>query len=61
MNSLAELTLVIQGDGNYQAAKDMLDSMGFIKDELQADLKRINDSNIPVDIRFKQGLNMLEF
>ena len=61
MNSLAKLTLEIQGDGNYEAAKEMLDSMGFIKEELQADLKRINDSNIPVDIRFKQGLHMLEF
>ncbi len=59
MNSLAALTLKIQGDGNYQAAKEMLDGMGFIKEELQADLDRINKSNIPVDIRFKQGLDML--
>ncbi|MFP4556376.1 MAG: dipeptidyl-peptidase 3 family protein [Bacteroidales bacterium] len=60
MNSLAEKTLVIQGDGNYKAAKEMLDSMGYIKEELQSDLDRINDSKIPVDIRFKQGLNMLD-
>ncbi|MFO8021079.1 MAG: Zn-dependent hydrolase [Perlabentimonas sp.] len=60
MNSLAEKILVIQGDGNYKAAKEMLDSMGFIKEELQSDLNRINDSKIPVDIRFKQGVNMLD-
>ncbi|MDX9770787.1 MAG: Zn-dependent hydrolase [Tenuifilaceae bacterium] len=59
MNSLAEKILVVQGDGNYQEAKKMLDEMGYIKEELQADLNRINESNIPVDIRFKQGLEML--
>ena len=59
MHSLAEKTLVMQGDGNYEESKNMLEEMGFIKDELQADLDRINKSNIPVDIRFKQGLEML--
>lgn len=59
MNSLAEKILVVQGDGNYQEAKKMLDEMGYIKEELQADLNRINESNIPVDIRFMQGLEML--
>ncbi|MDY0254586.1 MAG: Zn-dependent hydrolase [Tenuifilaceae bacterium] len=59
MNSLAEKILVVQGDGNYQEAKKMLDEMGYIKEELQSDLNRINESNIPVDIRFKQGLKML--
>ncbi|MDY0197241.1 MAG: Zn-dependent hydrolase [Tenuifilaceae bacterium] len=59
LHSLAEKILVIQGDGNYQEAKKMLTEMGYIKEELQADLDRINQSNIPVDIRFKQGLEML--
>lgn len=59
MHSLAEKTLVMQGDGNYQEAKKMLKEMGYIKDELQADLDRINKSNIPIDIVFKQGLEML--
>lgn len=59
MNLLANNILVTQGDGNYIAAKEMLESMGFIKEELQADLNRINKSNIPVDIRFNQGVEML--
>jgi hypothetical protein len=59
MHSLAEKNLVMQGDGNYQEAKKMLKEMGYIKDELQADLDRINKSNIPIDIVFKQGLEML--
>jgi hypothetical protein len=59
MNSLAAKTLIIQGNGDYDAAKEMLEKMGYIKEELQSDLDRINSSNIPVDIRFRQGLNML--
>jgi len=59
MHMLAYRTLTIQGDGDYEAAKKMLESMGYIKEELQNDLNRINSSNIPVDIRFKQGLHML--
>ncbi|HNS29244.1 MAG TPA: Zn-dependent hydrolase [Tenuifilaceae bacterium] len=59
MHMMADRTLTIQGDGDYEAAKEMLESMGYIKEELQNDLNRINSSNIPVDIRFKQGLHML--
>jgi hypothetical protein len=59
MNSLAESIIVTQGNGNYDAAKEMLENMGYIKEELQADLNRINKSNIPIDIKFNQGLKML--
>lgn len=60
MHALAENILVTQGNGDYEAAKRMLDEMGYIKDELQADLDRINRNNIPIDIRFKQGVEMLD-
>ncbi|HZJ74663.1 MAG TPA: Zn-dependent hydrolase [Perlabentimonas sp.] len=59
MHSLAESILVIQGNGDYEGANRMLNEMGFIKEELQADLNRINNLNIPVDIRFKQGKQYL--
>lgn len=59
MNLLAEKILVTQGNGDYDGAKQMLDEMGYIKDELQADLDRINKQNIPIDLRFKQGAEML--
>ncbi len=59
MNSLANDILVMQGDGNYTKAKATIEEMGFIKEELQADLDRINNANIPVDIRFKQGPDKL--
>jgi len=59
MNSLANTILTIQGDGNYDAVKEMLSNMGYIKEELQADLDRIGNADIPRDIRFKQGIEML--
>lgn len=55
MNSLANMILVIQGNGDYDAAKKLLDENGFIREGLQLDLDRISEAGIPRDIRFKQG------
>ena len=59
MNNLAEMILTIQGDGNYDAAKKLVDEKGYIKEDLQADLNRLKALNIPVDIRFNQGPEIL--
>ncbi len=59
MNSLGEKILVIQGNGDYNAAKKMVEELGVIKEQLQADLDRINEAGIPRDIRFKQGKQLL--
>ena len=59
MNSLGEKILVIQGNGDYEAAKAMVEELGVIKEQLKADLNRINESGIPRDIRFKQGKQVL--
>lgn len=59
VNELSAKILMMQGDGNYQSAIDLLASHGVIRPELQSDLNRINDSGIPVDIRFEQGLHMI--
>lgn len=59
MNSLGKEILVIQGNGDYDAAKAMVEEMGIIKEQLQADLNRINEAGIPRDIRFKQGKAIL--
>ncbi len=58
-NSLANEILVIQGDGNYEAAIAMIEKYGKITDELKADLAKINEKNIPVDIIFNQGPEQL--
>ncbi len=55
MNELAAKILVIQGEGNYRAAKKMVEKKGFIREELQKDLDRLDERNIPVDIVFEQG------
>lgn len=55
MNDLAAEILIIQGNGDYEKAKEMVENMGFIREELQKDLDRISDAGIPRDIRFIQG------
>jgi hypothetical protein len=59
MNELARLILVMQGDGDYEEAKALVEEMGFIRSELQADLDRLKELNIPVDITFRQGPEVL--
>ncbi len=55
MTSLSEEILVIQGDGDYEKAKEITTEMGVINAGLANDLERINNANIPVDIVFEQG------
>ena len=59
MNELSKLILTIQGDGNYEAAVDLLTNKGVISEQLAKDLARLEQANIPVDITFKQGKNIL--
>jgi hypothetical protein len=60
MNELASLILTIQGDGNYDLAKRLIEETGFIKEDLQADLDRLEELNIPVDIVFNQGPDVVK-
>lgn len=55
MNDLANEILIIQGNGDYEAAKKMIEEKGFIREDLQLDLDRISNAGIPRDIRFMQG------
>ncbi|MBW6535535.1 MAG: Zn-dependent hydrolase [Mariniphaga sp.] len=59
MFSLSNLVLKIQGDGDYETAKQMLKEKGFIREELQKDLDRIGETGIPRDIVFEQGTEIL--
>jgi hypothetical protein len=56
MTDLSRLLLTLQGDGDYDGAVKLTQTQGVIKDALQADLDRLTDANIPVDITFQQGL-----
>ncbi len=59
MNALSARLLTVQGDGDYAEAKRMTETLGVIRPELEADLARLQEARIPVDIRFEQGLDTL--
>ncbi|WP_297091985.1 Zn-dependent hydrolase [uncultured Draconibacterium sp.] len=59
MLNLSEMILKIQGDGDYETAKKMLEEKGFIREALQKDLDRIGEAGIPRDIVFEQGAEVL--
>lgn len=59
MNELSALILKLQGDGDYQGVVKLLDEKGSIDNQLQADLKKLNDAGIPVDVYYEQGLEAL--
>jgi hypothetical protein len=56
---MTQMILKIQGDGDYETAKILISEKGVIMDELQADLNRLSDAGIPVDIVFSQGPEMI--
>ena len=55
IDELSNLILTTQGDGNYELARQLVEEKGFIREELQSDLDRLKELDIPVDIVFKQG------
>ncbi len=59
MQELSNLILTTQGDGDYELARKLVEEKGFIREELQSDLERLKVLNIPVDIVFKQGPEMV--
>ena len=59
VKALATKLLVIQGNGDYAAAKKLTDEQGVIGPQLQDDLARLNKDDIPVDVVFDQGLDVL--
>jgi hypothetical protein len=56
MADLSRLLLTLQGDGDYAGALELTTTKGVIGDQLQADLDRLMQANIPVDIVFNQGV-----
>lgn len=59
MNELSEKILTLQGDGNYEEVAQLVKQYGKIDNQLQADLNRLNDAQIPVDVVFEQGVEVL--
>ncbi len=59
MTELSRLLLTLQGNGDYEGASELLATRGVIGAQLQADLDRLTEANIPVDIIFTQGVDVL--
>ena len=61
--AVAELTAIIlklQGDGDYDGAKELIERLGSMSERLEEDLARLSAGGIPVDITFRQGMSVLE-
>jgi len=56
---LSRKILTIQGKGDYQAAQALVNEQGVIQAQLQKDLNKLDKQGIPVDITFKQGIDVL--
>ncbi len=59
MASWAALILQVEGEGDYDFAKQYASENGNIRADLQKDLQNISDANIPRDIRYNQGVKAL--
>ncbi len=58
--SLSKEIIIIQGNGDVEAAQKLIDEKGNIKEELQKDLDKIAKSGIPRDIVYEQGLKYIK-
>ena len=59
MNDLSELILTLQGDGDAAGVSALMKEKGSIGNVLQSDLQRLSDAEIPVDVVFAQGVDVL--
>ncbi|MCB0552102.1 MAG: hypothetical protein KDD02_01020 [Phaeodactylibacter sp.] len=57
--ALSEKILTLQGDGDYNGVAALVAEKGVIGEQLQADLNRLSDASIPVDVVFEQGADVL--
>jgi hypothetical protein len=53
--SLSRRLLTLQGDGDYDAVDAFVREYGAVGPQLQADLDRLGQAGIPVDIVYEQG------
>jgi hypothetical protein len=59
MNDLSALILTLQGNGDFGAVEKFVKKKGIIPAQLQKDLDRLKEKQIPVDIIFEQGTQVL--
>jgi hypothetical protein len=59
VEDLSRTLLTLQGDGDYAAVTVFVEDNAAVGAGLQADLDRLAQANIPVDIVFEQGVDVL--
>jgi len=59
IDSLSELILTLQGNGDYDGVDKLVAERGVINSHLAEDLASLETAKIPVDITFKQGKKVL--
>lgn len=59
IDALSNKILTLQGDGDYDGVAKLVAEKGVIKPQLQQDLDKLTAADIPVDIDFRQGVDVL--
>lgn len=59
MNELSAFVITLQGNGDKVAVEKAQKEKAIISSELQKDLDRLTRKNIPVDVVFEQGVDIL--
>lgn len=59
IDALSEKILTLQGDGDYEAVQAFVNQYQQMDPQLEADLARLAEAGIPVDIVFEQGVEVL--
>jgi hypothetical protein len=59
VNELSKQILSLQANGDYEGAKKFAEEKTHLNPDLEKDLARLKDANIPVDLVFEQGLEVL--
>ncbi len=59
INNFSSTIMKILAEGDYDAAKELIDNKGNMQPELQKDITRISSAGIPTDIVFEQGAEVL--
>jgi hypothetical protein len=59
VDDLSGVLLELQGDGDYDGVANLNRELGIVRPGLQADLDRLSNASIPVDVVFTQGPSVL--
>lgn len=58
-DALSRKILMYQGDGDYDGVAAFVEQYGKVGEQLQQSLDRLSEQDIPVDVTFNQGLDVL--